>query len=122
MALLDVGSASCFDASPCCTVVLARDERADDTLLVQRQVTKVGQPSQLSVVSRSRSTRPNIKDIITQSLLFPTQITKHDPSILFTTLNMILVNRICYSFFESFPLVYPPMYGFDTLQTNLIFS
>lgn len=62
-----------------------------------------------------------LKDVVVQSLLVPARITIQDPAILFANLYMMLVYGIYYSFFESFPLVYPPMYGFDTLQANLAF-
>ena len=51
----------------------------------------------------------------------PARIACLDPAILFANVYMMLVYGIYYSFFESFPLVYGPMYGFDLLQSNLAF-
>lgn len=62
-----------------------------------------------------------MKDIVVEALLMPTRITCLDPAILFANVYMMLVYGIYYSFFESFPLVYGPMYGFDLLQSNLAF-
>ena len=51
----------------------------------------------------------------------PWQITVLDPAVLFTSVYTALVYGIFYSFFEVFPLVYPPMYGFNVGETGLSF-
>lgn len=66
------------------------------------------------------------KDMKIGSLLFdalikPWEINALDPAILFTTVYMGLAYGIYYSFFESLPLVYPVMYGFNAQSTSLIF-
>lgn len=60
-------------------------------------------------------------DVLVETLLTPAKITTLDPSMLFANLYMMLCYGIYYSFFESFPLVYPVMYDFDRLQQGLAF-
>jgi DHA1 family multidrug resistance protein-like MFS transporter len=65
--------------------------------------------------------KPSAKDVVVEALLMPARITALDPAILFTNVYMMLVYGIYYSFFESFPLVWGPIYGFDLLQSSLAF-
>jgi DHA1 family multidrug resistance protein-like MFS transporter len=44
-----------------------------------------------------------------------------DPAVAFSTLYTALVYAIYYSFFESLPLVFPVMYGFNLGQSGLPF-
>lgn len=62
-----------------------------------------------------------LKEIVAEALLIPARITVLDPAILFANVYMMLVYGIYYSFFESFPLVFGPMYGFGVLQSGLAF-
>ncbi|KIX96712.1 uncharacterized protein Z520_07431 [Fonsecaea multimorphosa CBS 102226] len=54
------------------------------------------------------------------SIIKPWEVTIKDPALLFMTLYMGFIYAIVYSFFESLPLVYPPMYGFSPTSTSLI--
>ncbi|KIW38512.1 uncharacterized protein PV06_09468 [Exophiala oligosperma] len=54
------------------------------------------------------------------SVVKPWEVNVKDPALLFMTLYMGLLYAILYSFFESLPLVYPPMYGFSQTSTSLI--
>jgi DHA1 family multidrug resistance protein-like MFS transporter len=65
--------------------------------------------------------KPSARDVVVEALLMPARITALDPAILFTNVYMMLVYGIYYSFFESFPLVWGPVYGFGLLQQNLAF-
>jgi len=65
--------------------------------------------------------KAGFKDVVMEALLMPARITALDPAILFTNVYMMLVYGIYYSFFESFPLVWGPMYGFDLLESSLAF-
>jgi MFS transporter, DHA1 family, multidrug resistance protein len=44
-----------------------------------------------------------------------------DPAVLFTNVYTALVYGIYYSFFEAFPLVYGPLYGFNMGVTGVTF-
>ncbi|KIW28087.1 uncharacterized protein PV07_07771 [Cladophialophora immunda] len=54
------------------------------------------------------------------SIIKPWEVNIKDPALLFMTLYMGLIYAIVYSFFESLPLVYPPIYGFSPTSTSLI--
>lgn len=60
-------------------------------------------------------------DVVREALFVPARLTILDPAILFANIYMMLVYGIFYSFFESFPLIYGPMYGFDYLEKSLAF-
>ena len=55
------------------------------------------------------------------ALIKPWEINVLDPAVLFTTFYTGLVYAIIYSYFESFPLVFPVDYGFSTGTTALVF-
>ncbi|KAE8442608.1 hypothetical protein EG329_003031 [Mollisiaceae sp. DMI_Dod_QoI] len=61
------------------------------------------------------------RDIAFDALIKPWQINLLDPAVAFTTIYTALVYGIFYSYFESFPLVFPVMYGFDLGESNLPF-
>ena len=56
------------------------------------------------------------------ALVKPLEITIKDPAIAFVNLYTALVYGIYYSFFEVFPLVYPPMYGFSLGTIGVVFT
>lgn len=45
-----------------------------------------------------------------------------DPAVLFTNVYTALIYGIYYSFFEVFPLVYGPLYGFNIGETGVVFT
>jgi DHA1 family multidrug resistance protein-like MFS transporter len=55
------------------------------------------------------------------ALIKPLEISHKDPAITFVNLYTSLVYGIYYSFFEAFPLVYSPLYGFSLGQLGLVF-
>jgi MFS transporter, DHA1 family, multidrug resistance protein len=59
--------------------------------------------------------------VIWNSIVTPLEISIRDPAILFTNLYTALQYGIYYSFFEVFPLVYGPMYGFNLGETSIVF-
>ncbi|KAF2143070.1 uncharacterized protein K452DRAFT_225726 [Aplosporella prunicola CBS 121167] len=61
------------------------------------------------------------REIIVDALWRPLQLILQDPSIAFTALYIALVYAIFYTFFESFPLVYERMYGFNVGQMGISF-
>ena len=56
------------------------------------------------------------------ALIKPLEITIKDPAIAFVNLYTSLVYGIYYSFFEVFPLVYPPFYGFTLGTVGVLFT
>ncbi|KAL8916718.1 MAG: hypothetical protein Q9172_006173 [Xanthocarpia lactea] len=55
------------------------------------------------------------------ALIKPLEITIKDPAIAFVNIYSSIVYAIYYSFFEVFPLVYEPMYGFNIGQIGVVF-
>ncbi|CAG8958813.1 hypothetical protein HYFRA_00011764 [Hymenoscyphus fraxineus] len=60
--------------------------------------------------------------ILIDAIVKPLEITIKDPAILFVNLYTAIVYGIYYSFFEVFPLVYPPMYGFSLGMIGVVFT
>ena len=56
------------------------------------------------------------------ALIKPFEIMFKDPAVLFTNVYTALVYGIYYSFFEVFPLVYGPLYGFNLGETGVVFT
>lgn len=63
----------------------------------------------------------HFKAVLADAVIKPLEIMAKDPAILFTNIYTGLIYAIYYSFFEVFPLVYPPIYGFNLTQTSTIF-
>lgn len=55
------------------------------------------------------------------ALIKPWEMNVLDPAILYTTFYAALCYAIFYSFFESFPLVFPPMYGFTLGEMGIAY-
>ncbi|KAL8992055.1 MAG: hypothetical protein Q9188_007667, partial [Gyalolechia gomerana] len=66
-----------------------------------------------------RSLKPSA--VLIDALIKPLQITIKDPAIAFVNIYSSIVYGIYYSFFEVFPLVYGPMYGFNIGETGVVF-
>ncbi|KAL5320280.1 hypothetical protein ACEPPN_011081 [Leptodophora sp. 'Broadleaf-Isolate-01'] len=59
--------------------------------------------------------------ILVDALIKPIEITLKDPAIFFVNIYTALFYGIYYTFFEVFPLVFPPFYGFDLGEVGLAF-
>ncbi|MCJ1431851.1 hypothetical protein MMC27_001206 [Xylographa pallens] len=59
--------------------------------------------------------------IAMDAVIKPFEIMFKDPAVMFTNVYTALTYGIYYSFFEVFPLVYGPLYGFDLGETGLVF-
>ncbi|KAI1368627.1 major facilitator superfamily transporter [Xylaria arbuscula] len=98
-------------------------ETSSATLLLQRAQRLrrlTGNPafkSQSEIDQQDMSSR----DIFVDALIKPLEITVKDPAILFVQLYTAVVYATYYSFFESFPLVYPVYYGLTPGQIGLVF-
>ena len=62
------------------------------------------------------------KDVAVDAIIKPFEIMFKDPAVLFTNLYTSLIYGIYYSFFEVFPLVYGPLYGFNLGETGVVFT
>ncbi|OXV12129.1 hypothetical protein Egran_00110 [Elaphomyces granulatus] len=73
--------------------------------------------------SQSEINRKGIKfgKVLLDALIKPLEIMVKDPAVLFTNIYTSLIYGIYYSFFEVFPLVYPPIYGFSLGLTGTTF-
>lgn len=60
-------------------------------------------------------------EILSATLIRPMEILPKDPSIFFVNLYIDYFYGVFYTLFEVFPLVFPPMYGFNFGQTGLAF-
>lgn len=60
--------------------------------------------------------------ILVDAVVKPIEITIKDPAILFVNVYTAIIYGIYYSFFEVFPLVYPPMYGFSLGMVGVVFT
>ncbi|PSN69880.1 MFS general substrate transporter [Corynespora cassiicola Philippines] len=63
----------------------------------------------------------NLGATVLDAIIKPLEITIKDPAILFVNVYTALTYGIYYSFFEVFPLVYPPLYGFNVGETGIVF-
>ncbi|RYC64839.1 hypothetical protein CHU98_g1380 [Xylaria longipes] len=61
------------------------------------------------------------RDIIVDAPIKPLEITVKDPAILFVQLYTTIAYATDYSFFDSFPLVYPVYYGMTPGEVGLVF-
>jgi DHA1 family multidrug resistance protein-like MFS transporter len=59
--------------------------------------------------------------ILWDSIIKPIEILIKDPAITFISVYSALIYGIYYSFFESFPLVYGGIYGFNVGLTSVVF-
>ncbi len=75
------------------------------------------------LMAHSEITQRNLRPtaIALDALIKPLEITIKDPAIAFVNIYASIVYAIYYSFFEVFPLVYGPMYGFSIGQTGVVF-
>jgi hypothetical protein len=109
---------------PILVLLLLWPETSAATILHQRAARLRKQTGNERIRTRAEIAhqhKPSAKDVVVEALLMPARITALDPAILFTNVYMMLVYGIYYSFFESFPLVWGPIYGFDLLQNGLAF-
>ncbi|MCJ1246194.1 hypothetical protein MMC30_003399 [Trapelia coarctata] len=86
----------------------------------QRLRARTGSPRFLSA-SEVAQAHLSPRTILTTALIKPIEISQKDPAVMFVNLYTSLVYGIYYSFFEVFPLVYPPLYGFSLGELGLVF-
>ncbi|KAL4993636.1 MFS general substrate transporter [Aspergillus recurvatus] len=102
---------------------LSMPETSSDTILrrrAQRLRARTGR-ADLKSESEIRQAQMNPRKITFNALFKPWEINARDPAVFFSTFYTALTYGIYYSFFESFPLVYGGMYGFNLGQQGLAF-
>jgi DHA1 family multidrug resistance protein-like MFS transporter len=77
--------------------------------------------SDLKSASEIRQAQMSPRQIAFDALIKPWEINILDPAMLFTTVYTALTYGLYYSFFESFPLVYGDIYGFNLGEIGLAF-
>lgn len=104
-------------------LIVSLPETSHDAILLQRARRLRQRTSRNELKSQSEIDMANLtgRQIAQDALVKPWQINFLDPAVLFTTVYTALAYGIFYSFFESFPLVYPEIYGFNLGQTGLPF-
>jgi MFS transporter, DHA1 family, multidrug resistance protein len=77
-----------------------------------------------NIRSQTEIDRKNLSfgDIFVDATIKPVEIMLKDPAVLFTNVYTALTYGIYYSFFEVFPLVYGPLYGFNIGETGVVFT
>ena len=77
-----------------------------------------------NISSQSQIDRRGLKAsaLAVDALIKPFEIMVKDPAVLFTNVYTALIYGIYYSFFEVFPLVYGPFYGFNIGETGVVFT
>lgn len=104
-------------------MLVSLPETSSDTILLrraQRLRARTGR-ADLKSASEIRQAQMSARNVAFDALIKPWQINALDPAVLFTTVYTALTYGIYYSFFESFPLVYGDVYGFDLGEIGLAF-
>jgi MFS transporter, DHA1 family, multidrug resistance protein len=98
-------------------------ETSSDNILLRRarRLRVTTGRSDLRSESEIRQAKMDTRQVTFNALIKPWEINALDPAVLFSTFYTALTYCIYYSFFESFPLVYNGMYGFNLGQLGLAF-
>jgi DHA1 family multidrug resistance protein-like MFS transporter len=98
-------------------------ETSPSTILLRRAQRLRAKTGNMNLKSQSEIDQGNMRvgQLIAENLYRPILMMVLDPAVGFTALYTALVYGIYYSFFESFPLVYIDMYGFNLGETGLSF-
>jgi DHA1 family multidrug resistance protein-like MFS transporter len=104
-------------------VLLLMPETSTPNILLQRakRLRKITGDSRLQAQSEIDQCHMTVSGILVDALIKPVEITIKDPAVFFVNLYTALFYGIYYTFFEVFPLVFPPMYGFNLGETGITF-
>ena len=104
-------------------MVLALPETSHDNILLRRarRLRKLTGRGDLRSRSEISQGKMRASEIVFYALIKPWQINALDPAVLFTTIYIALIYGTFYSFFESFPVVFQDIYGFDLGALGLAF-
>jgi DHA1 family multidrug resistance protein-like MFS transporter len=111
-------------ATPMLLVVFALlPETLTATILLKRakRLRKLTGDSRLQAQSEIDQRNMTASKVLVDALIKPIEITLKDPAIFFVNIYTALFYGIYYTFFEVFPLVFPPMYGFNLGEIGLAF-
>ena len=111
-------------ASPVLLLLLAvMPETSTPNILLRRakRLRKLTGNSRLQAQSEIDQRNLTASGILVDALIKPIEITLKDPAIFFVNIYTALFYGIYYTFFEVFPLVFPPMYGFNLGEIGLAF-
>jgi len=105
-------------------MVLFVPETSTPNILLRRadRLRRLTGDTRLQAQSEINAKGLNPTAVIIDALIKPIEITIKDPAIAFVNLYTSIVYGIYYSFFEVFPLVYPPMYGFSLGIIGVVFT
>jgi DHA1 family multidrug resistance protein-like MFS transporter len=113
----------CLSAPIMVLMFFSMPETSSDTILrrrAQRLRARTGR-TDLRSQSEIRQAEINPRQITFNALIKPWEINALDPAVFFSTFYTALTYGIYYSFFESFPLVYGDVYGFNIGEQGLAF-
>ena len=111
-------------AAPMLILMLALlPETSASNILLRRakRLRKLTGNSRLLAQSEIDQRHMTASDILVNALIKPIEITLKDPAIFFINMYTALFYGIYYTFFEVFPLVFPPMYDFNLGEIGLAF-
>ncbi|KAI1382031.1 major facilitator superfamily transporter [Hypoxylon crocopeplum] len=111
-------------ASPIFVVMFAfLPETSTPNLLLRRAQRLRKLTGSARFMSQSEMDERNLdrRAVLIDALIKPLEITLKDPAVLFVQVYTAIIYGIYYSFFEVFPLVYPPYYGMDYGHVGLVF-
>ena len=99
-------------------------ETSATNILIRRsmRLRKLSQNQNISSQSQIDRRGLTASAIAFDALIKPFEIMFKDPAVLFTNVYTALIYGIYYSFFEVFPLVYGPLYGFNIGETGVVFT
>lgn len=104
-------------------MLFALPETSSDTILLKRaqRLRQATQCNHLVPESGIRQHQMNVREVAVFALIKPWEINALDPAVLFSTVYTALTYGIYYSFFESFPLVFMDIYGFNLGELGIAF-
>jgi DHA1 family multidrug resistance protein-like MFS transporter len=102
----------------------ALPETSSSNILLRRAVRLRKLTGNQNLKSQSEIDQGNVKlgAVFWESIIKPWQISFLDPAVGFTHIYTSITYGIYYSYFEVFPLVYPPMYGFNLGEVGVAFT
>ncbi|KAM0520669.1 hypothetical protein ACHAPE_003066 [Trichoderma viride] len=86
-----------------------------------RRLRKLTGDSRLQSESEIEQRNMTGSSVLIAALIRPFEITIKDPSVFFVNIYTALTYAIYFTFFEVFPLVFPPFYGFNLGETGAAF-
>ena len=111
-------------AAPMLVLLLAfTPETSTPNILLRRakRLRKLTGDSRLQAQSEIDQRYLTVSSILVDALIKPIEITIKNPAIFFVNIYTALFYGIYYTFFEVFPLVFPPFYGFNLGEIGLAF-